>query len=146
MNKDATLALQIDRLMRRFHSDMHPRAQKVDADKVGPIGGMILFVISEQSPITAGEIGTLLGRDKSQVSRIVSLLIRKGLIEKTAPDGDARRAPLRLSDKGALQVAAFHGALVETSKSVLGPLSRDERARFSELLAKILGAQGKTDS
>mgnify|MGYP001795972195 FL=1 len=146
MNKDATLALQMDRLMRRFHSDMHPRAQKVDAAKVGPIGGMILFVISEQSPITAGEIGALLGRDKSQISRIVSLLIRKGLIEKTAQDGDARRAPLRLSDTGALQVAAFHGALVETSKSVLGPLSRDERARFSELLAKILGAQGKTDS
>ena len=138
MNKDATLALQMDRLMRRFHSDMHPRALKVDTEKVGPIAGMILFVISEQSPVTASEIAALLGRDKSQISRLISLLMRKGLVVKTTHDGDARRADLRLSEAGALQVAAFHGALVETTKSVFGDLNRDERAVFSNLLTKVL--------
>ncbi|MEL7540652.1 MAG: MarR family winged helix-turn-helix transcriptional regulator [Pseudomonadota bacterium] len=141
MNKDATLALQIDRLMRRFHSDMHPRAQKVDTEKVGPIGGMILFVISENSPVTAGEIGALIGRDKSQISRIISMLIRKGLVEKSADEADARRAKLRLSNTGELQVATFHGALVETMKNVLSDLNREERAQFSALLGKVLGAE-----
>ncbi|MEL6857971.1 MAG: MarR family winged helix-turn-helix transcriptional regulator [Pseudomonadota bacterium] len=143
MNNDAKLALQIDRLMRQFHSDLHPRAQQIDAEKIGPIGGMILFVISERGPITAQEISAALGRDKSQVSRVVSLLIRKGMIDKSSDSSDARSSPLYVSDKGALQVAAFHGALVETTKSLLGQLNRDEALQFSGLLAKILDVQGE---
>lgn len=138
MNEDASLALQIDRLMRRFHSDLHPRAQAIDAEKIGPIGGMILFVISETSPTTAQAISTTLGRDKSQVSRILSLLIRKGLIDAKPHPEDARRQDLRLSDKGQLQVAAFNGALVETTKSLTGHLSKTEAKQFSDLLTKIL--------
>lgn len=138
MNDKAMLALQMDRLMRRFHSEMHPRAQRVDAEKVGPIGGMILFVLSEQRAMTAGAIGDTLGRDKSQISRVVRLLIQKGLLEKTTDERDARVSRLSLSDKGALQVAAFNGALVETTKNVLAPLNADDIAQFSALLEKIL--------
>lgn len=129
--------------MRRFHSDFHPRAQLIDAERVGPIGGMILFVISEQDCITAQRISEMLGRDKSQISRVISSLIRKDLIEKTAGTTDARRTPLRLSEKGALQVAAFNGALVETTKSVLERLNRDEITQFSGLLSKILDVEGE---
>lgn len=141
LNNEVTLALQIDRLMRRFHSDLHPRAQKVDRDKIGPIGGMILYVISENSPTTAQEISATLGRDKSQVSRVVSLLIQKGLVETAAHERDARRVTLRLSKQGELQVASFNGAMVETAKSVVGHLSQSEIKQFSNLLSKILSDQ-----
>ncbi|MEL6860915.1 MAG: MarR family transcriptional regulator [Pseudomonadota bacterium] len=141
LNDEATLALQIDRLMRRFHSDLHPRAQAVDQEKVGPIGGMILYVISETSPTTAQAISETLGRDKSQVSRVISLLTRKGLVETTAHERDARSVSLRLSKQGDLQLAAFNGAMVETTKSVLEPLSQDELHQFSGLLTKILSAK-----
>ena len=141
LNDDATLALQIDRLMRRFHSDLHPRAQAVDQEKIGPIGGMILYVISETSPTTAQEISETLGRDKSQVSRVIGLLTRKGLVQTTAHERDARSVSLRLSKQGTLQLAAFNGAMVETTKSVLGPLSQDEVRQFSALLTKILSAK-----
>ena len=139
LNDEAALALQIDRLMRRFHSDLHPRALRVDHEKVGPIGGMILYVISENSPITAQDISATLGRDKSQISRIVSLLIKKGLVEKASTEGDARSFELNLSPKGALQLAAFNGAMVETTKSLLAHLDSAEIKQFSELLSKILG-------
>lgn len=132
------VALQLDRLMRRFHSDLHPRAETVDIERVGPIGGMLLFVISEQSPITAGEIAKHLGRDKSQVSRGIGLLMRKGLVDRAADSDDARRVQLCLSEAGALQVAAFHGALVETTKSLLGGLTADEQTTFSDLIGKVL--------
>ncbi|MEL7110611.1 MAG: MarR family winged helix-turn-helix transcriptional regulator [Pseudomonadota bacterium] len=140
LNNEVTLALQIDRLMRRFHSDLHPRAQAVDQEKIGPIGGMILYVISENRTNTAQEISQTLGRDKSQVSRVVSLLIQKGLVETSAHEHDARRVTLCLSKQGELQVASFNGAMVETTKSVLGHLSRIEIQRFSNLLSKILSA------
>lgn len=138
LNDEASLALQIDRMMRRFHSDLHPRAQSIDEEKIGPIGGMILLVISETSPITAQAISTTLGRDKSQVSRIVSLLIKKGLLETVTAQSDARRTELYLSEKGALQVAAFNGAMVEATKALLGHLSASEIDQFSDLLSKIL--------
>ena len=144
LNDEAALALQIDRLMRRFHSDLHPRALRVDREKVGPIGGMILYVISESDPITAQEISATLGRDKSQISRIVSLLIQKGLVEKSAAAGDARRSELRLSQKGALQLAAFNGAMVETTKTLLAHLDSAEIDQFSELLSKSL-EQSRSD-
>ncbi|MEL6692789.1 MAG: MarR family winged helix-turn-helix transcriptional regulator [Pseudomonadota bacterium] len=139
MDYEATLALQIDRLMRRFHSDLHPRAQRIDEEKVGPIGGMILFVISESSPISAQEIAQTLGRDKSQVSRVISLLVGKGLVEKSNAATDARSSDLRLTDKGLLQVAAFNGALVESAKTTLAALDQNELRQFSSLLSKILG-------
>ncbi|MEO0882709.1 MAG: MarR family winged helix-turn-helix transcriptional regulator [Pseudomonadota bacterium] len=138
MNDKATLALQIDRLMRRFHSDLHPNAQRVDQEKIGPIGGMVLFMISESGTATAQTIGSSLGRDKSQVSRIVSLLVRKGFVEKFVDDKDARSFQLGLTDKGKLQVAAFNGALVATTNKLLGHLSKDEARQFSKLLSKIL--------
>ena len=145
LNDEAALALQIDRLMRRFHSDLHPRALRVDHEKVGPIGGMILYVISENSPITAHDISVMLGRDKSQISRIVSLLIKKGLVQKTAAAGDARSFELYLSQKVALQLAAFNGAMVETTKSLLAHLDGAEIEQFSELLAKILMTRTLTE-
>lgn len=141
LNDEVTLALQIDRLMRRFHSDLHPRAQAVDQEKIGPIGGMILYVICENSPTTAQEVSAVLGRDKSQVSRVVSLLIQKGLVETAAHEHDARRVTLRLSKRGELQVASFNGAMVGATKSVLGHLSQREIQQFSDLLSKILSAE-----
>ncbi|MEO1303754.1 MAG: MarR family transcriptional regulator [Pseudomonadota bacterium] len=140
LDHDAALALQIDRLMRRFHTDLHPRAQKIDAEKIGPIGGMILFVMSEQGPLTAQAIADTLSRDKSQISRVMSLLMRKGLVDRTTDREDARSATLHLSEKGKMQVAAFNGALVETAKSVLGPLSASEVQTFSGLMTKILSS------
>lgn len=139
MDTEATLALQIDRLMRAVHAELHPRAQRVDQERVGPIGGMILFVISETSPTTAQAIAENIGRDKSQVSRLIGLLVKKGLVEKSMKADDARSSDLRLTERGRLQVAAFNGALVETTKKTLAPLSQDEVRQFSKLLAKILG-------
>ena len=125
--------------MRRFHSGLHPRAVRIDDEKIGPIGGMILFVIAETSPTSALAISSILGRDKAQISRVVSLLERKGMIEKSTAKADARMSELRLTDKGKLQVAAFNGALVETTRQTLGHLSPEEIQQFSNLLGKILG-------
>ena len=142
---EATLALKIDRLMWRFHADFHPHATRIDLDKVGPIGGMIMFIIAENTPTTAQAIATHVGRDKSQISRVVSLLVRKGLIEKSSNGDDARVSELCLTERGQLQVAAFNGALVEATQQTLGHLSPSEVEQFSELLSKILAAPSATD-
>lgn len=123
--------------MRLFHSKLHPLASAVDTQKIGPIGGMILIHLSEQAPTTAQAMATSLGRDKSQVSRIVSLLERKGLLEKSANRDDARATDLRLTEAGQRQVAAFNGALVEAARDILSDLSKDEVSEFSNLITRI---------
>ena len=47
MTSSIELALQIDRLMRRIHAELHPRANDFDHEGVGPIGGMLLLTIGE---------------------------------------------------------------------------------------------------
>ena len=138
----AHLALKIDRLMRRFHAELHPRATRIDTEKVGPIGGMFLLFMSENSPTTAQAIADTLGRDKAQVSRVIGLLVQKGLVTKTADEDDARRSDLCLTERGRLQVAAFNGASVEATRNTLGHLSREDIQLFSDLLSKILEAPG----
>lgn len=138
LEHDASLALKIDRLMRRFHADLHPRASRVDEEKVGPIGGMFLLYLSENEPTTAQGISEALGRDKAQVSRVLGLLVQKGLVSKSQDDEDARSSRLNLTERGRLQVAAFNGALVEATRSTLSPLDPEDTKRFSELLSKIL--------
>lgn len=50
--------------------------------------------------ITASQLVELCGRDKADVSRAVTLLEGKGLIEKTAIGKSAYRAPLKLTAAG----------------------------------------------
>lgn len=142
LEDQAHLALKIDRLMRRFHAELHPRATRIDTEKVGPIGGMFLLFMSENSPTTAQEIADTLGRDKAQVSRVIGLLVQKGLVTKAADEDDARRSDLSLTERGRLQVAAFNGASVEATRNTLGHLSREDIQLFSDLLSKILEAPG----
>ena len=140
LEHDASLALKIDRLMRRFHADLHPRASRIDSEKVGPIGGMFLLYISENVSTTAQDISSALGRDKAQVSRVLGLLAQKGLVAKSQSEEDGRSSQLRLTESGQLQVAAFNGALMEATRSTLGHLTPEDKQSFSELLSKILEA------
>ncbi|MDJ0920187.1 MAG: MarR family transcriptional regulator [Henriciella sp.] len=138
MDHEATLALQLDRLMRRFQAELHPRAVEIDAAKVGPIGGMMLIAIGERGAISSQALAAALGRDKSQISRVVSLLIQKQLVEKRAHAEDGRVSDLVLTERGELQVAGFNGALKEATRQTLSALSRDEMEQFSAMLSKVL--------
>lgn len=136
----AKLALQIDRLLRRFNADLNPRAAAVDVENIGPIGGMVLLTLHEAGDLTAKALSEKMGRDKSQISRLIHHLEQRGLIAKAGDARDARRSILQLTDKGVSQVAAFHTALTATTDAICTPLSAAEVTTLSALLTKIHSA------
>ncbi|MEO1404962.1 MAG: MarR family transcriptional regulator [Pseudomonadota bacterium] len=139
MPDTASLALKIDRLMRRIHAELHPRAQMFDEHGVGPIGGMLLLAIGESEPVDMKTIVRALGRDKSQVSRLVQTLDSKGLITKTQSAEDGRAATLSLTPDGRAQLTRIQDALTGVIEELFRPVTQDQRTVFANLLDQILG-------
>ncbi|MEM9911469.1 MAG: MarR family transcriptional regulator [Pseudomonadota bacterium] len=124
--------------MRRIHARLHPRAVRVDTEKIGPVGGMVLFAIEEAAPISLTHLGHLVARDKSQLTRLVHLLEHKGLISRVSSETDARMSFLSLTEAGEILAGKLRNALRETVNEVLFPLDAQELETLEHLLRKAL--------
>ena len=83
----------------------------------------VMAALGRFAPLTASEVGQRIVMDKVAVSRAVSGLMKRGLVERAADPADRRRASLRLSAKG----LAMHGRIV--------PLALKYQADLYEALA-----------
>lgn len=134
----ATTALDIDRLMRRIHAQLQLRADDFDRYNVGPIGGMVLLTIGHNGQLEVQTISQAIGRDKSQVSRLIKRLEQKGLIEKDRSPTDGRSTLLRLTEDGQQQLEWITDALSSIIEEILKPLSGTEKEDFAKILSKIV--------
>ncbi|MEM9168278.1 MAG: MarR family transcriptional regulator [Pseudomonadota bacterium] len=132
------LAMHLDRLMRRIHADLRPKAMRVDDANVGPLGGMILMTIEENAPVTVQELARRLARDKGQMTRFVQSLERKSLLVRMENPDDRRVTLIELTQAGEALVAAFRAALAEVVNAMLVDVSRSERAQLLKTLQKLL--------
>ena len=133
----ASLALNIDRLMRRIHAELHPKAADFDQHKVGPLGGMLLLTLADSEGADLQTLSRALGRDKSQVSRLVGRMEDQGLLHREKSSSDGRSVALRLTAEGKAQLLSIEAALTATVDEVLGPLTPAEKKTLSTLLRKI---------
>ncbi len=132
------LGINVDRFVRLIHVSLHPRASAVDEDRVGPFGGMVLMAIAERQPVQPQQLTQYFARDKSQMTRQIQTLERKGLLARAQSPEDARVALLSLTAKGRRQVVAFQNALAGVVDDLLHPLTDHQRAQFSTLLRKVV--------
>lgn len=126
--------------MRRLHAEMHPRALAVDAQRIGPLGGMILMTIEEHEPVPAQRVATLLARDKGQMARTLQMLERKGFVTRQPSAEDGRVSLVSLTETGRDQVKSFQNALAETVEGLTVMLSKAEKTALLETLQKIRSA------
>lgn len=133
----ASLALNIDRLMRKIHAELHPKAVDFDQHKVGPLGGMLLLTLADREGSDLQTLSRALGRDKSQVSRLISRMENQGLLQRETSSSDGRSVELRLTAEGKAQLLSIEAALTATVDEVLGPLNPAEKKTLSTLLQKI---------
>lgn len=134
---DLEIARLVDRLLRRIHGSLHVRAPEFDVYGVGQSGGLLLLTLAEEAPVGPGTLSTMLARDKSQITRMVASLERKGLVQREADPKDARVSLLSLTDKGRDAVHRIRVATAEVLSGILAPVSAKERAALREMLSRI---------
>ncbi|MGD1933791.1 MAG: MarR family winged helix-turn-helix transcriptional regulator [Candidatus Phaeomarinobacter sp.] len=141
LKKTLALALDIDRFMRLIHVNLHPKAQAIDEQKVGPLGGMVLMTIAENERLSIQDLTRQLARDKAQMTRLIQLLERKELLLRTRLPDDARVSLVSLTSEGHALVASFQDALADVVEDLLSGVNAEERKQFSATLRKILMTQ-----
>lgn len=134
---DIILATHLDRFVRRLHVQISQRAKVFDADKVGPGGAMLLLTLSEMGTAPLGAVAARLVRDKSQLTREVASLERKGMVARTPCPEDARSQLLSLTQKGDGLVQVHKGAVAEVLDEMMVGLSADDKATLTRLLIAV---------
>ncbi|MEO1291258.1 MAG: MarR family transcriptional regulator [Pseudomonadota bacterium] len=134
---DVEIARLVDRLMRRIHASLNAQADEFDTHQVGPHGGILLLTLAEIEPAPIQDLVRRMARDKSQMTRGVQALEKKGLIERRAFPDDARISLLALTTEGRATVGVLQHAVAGVLDDILSPLSAAEQDTFKRLLQKI---------
>jgi DNA-binding MarR family transcriptional regulator len=95
--------------------------------------------------IAQGELGSLLGLEKSTVSRLAAGLERKGWVRRGRDEGNQRYVRLYLTSEGGVIAAQLWRAWQSRQARILGSLSPEERAGLSAGLRGLvrgLAAEG----
>jgi len=136
VDETTEFAFQVDRFMRRMNARVHAQAPLFDAERIGPIGGMILMALSEVQPAPMQRIVTMMGRDKAQLSRMFTNLERHDLVVRSANEADQRSSLLSLTEKGEEFVGRIKAVVGGAVHELIEPLSPKERTELLRLLAK----------
>jgi len=134
---DIEIARLVDRFMRRIHASLNAKAATFDIHQVGPGGGILLLTLAEIEPAPIQDLVRRMSRDKSQMTRAIQSLERKGLIQRQALPDDARVRLLALTPKGQETVGMLQKAVADVLADILSPLSNGEQETLKDLLRRI---------
>jgi DNA-binding MarR family transcriptional regulator/GNAT superfamily N-acetyltransferase len=97
----------------------------------------LLFEIANRPEPVAAEIARDLGLDAGYVSRLLSGLRQRGLVESSRSASDGRRSVLRLTSEGSATFAALDARSHEQIAGLLGRLSEGDQARVVAAMGLI---------
>lgn len=97
----------------------------------------ILFEVAHRDEPTASELARELGLDAGYLSRILSGLERRGLIERVRSQSDARRRLLSLTPEGGNAFSVLDARSREEVAEMLEGLSGSEQRRLLEAMRTI---------
>jgi DNA-binding MarR family transcriptional regulator len=112
---------------------------------LSPSEARALIELVSARGIAQGELATLLGLDKSTVSRLAAGLERKGWIRRGRDEGNQRYVRLYLTPQGGDVAARVWQAWQSRQARMLAALSADERAGLTAGLGglvRVLAAEG----
>jgi len=97
----------------------------------------VMAALGRFAPLTASEVGRRIVMDKVAVSRAVSYLKRRGLVERATDRDDRRRASLRLSARGRTMHARIVPIAIDYESRLCTALSPGEREVFNSLADRL---------
>ncbi|QBF33681.1 MarR family winged helix-turn-helix transcriptional regulator [Thalassococcus sp. S3] len=101
---------------------------------------VILFSLSQQPGLVARDICLVTGLPKNSISRAVSELLAKRLIERETDDTDKRAKKLALTEAGRKLLDQVVPLFTTRQNAMRAALSEEEAATFDRLLSKIIFA------
>ena len=97
----------------------------------------VMAALGRFAPLTASDVGQRIVMDKVAVSRAVSGLMKRGLVERATDRADRRRASLRLSTRGKAVHAKIVPLALDYEAKLYKVLSNEEREAFNSLADRL---------
>lgn len=98
----------------------------------------ILRLIRDMPGVTFTGLAQLTNFERSSTSRILSRLIKAGLVQRTNSESDARQFTLNVTPKGQTLCEAADPLSLELEAMMLEPLTPAQRDAFREALTTVL--------
>jgi DNA-binding MarR family transcriptional regulator len=129
-------------LMHRFVEAHNRRGELADAlgFRLGGGRGKILFQLRE-GPLTLSQLAEANGLDAPYTTLVVDKLEAHGLVERRPHPDDRRRKLVTLTDAGRGAIATADAILLRPPPA-LETFPADDLARLTELLTRLLDADG----
>lgn len=105
----------------------------------------VVAVLGQFPGLSANEVAERTAMDKVAVSRAVSSLLEKALLERELHDADRRRSILALSRAGRRMHADIAPLALRIERTLLAKLDAREQAQLQLLLEKLEHAVGDLD-
>ncbi|WP_410663807.1 MarR family winged helix-turn-helix transcriptional regulator [Amycolatopsis sp. lyj-84] len=98
----------------------------------------VLATLEESGPASQATLGRRSGIHVSEMVATINELAERGLVERAPDPADRRRNVISLTTAGEQRLRLLEKQLAERQDELLAPLSSEERARFTELLSRLL--------
>lgn len=140
------LARALDRVVRRLNASMFRVLPLIDTHRIGPFGGMVIAAIWDLQPCTIQTICTDLGRDNSQMTRLLRKLENKGLIVRHPDPEDGRAQLISLTLLGEEIVKRMHAAIADAVADLSPDLTAAQTRELISLLNTLAEARRMSPS
>ncbi|QFT09554.1 MarR family winged helix-turn-helix transcriptional regulator [Vibrio sp. THAF190c] len=137
----------LDSLFKLVHAvkrNVHEKIEALDLD-IAPMHVRVLKIITKKPQCTAVDIANYLDRDKAQVTRLLSALIKQELIVKEPNPEDKRSQCLAITEHGKAIVDQLTEVDSEMFEKMKIGIDSDELATFERVakaMAQNLNSKG----
>jgi len=102
----------------------------------------LLAAIDELGAASQADLGRSANLDRSDVTAALTELEARGLVERAVDPGHKRRKIVTLTPAGGEQLLALDLIVDRVQEDFLAPLTTVQRRQFTELLGRLLPADG----
>lgn len=99
---------------------------------------LTLIMLNRHPGLSQQEIAELVFKDNASLTRIVELLVKKGLLSRDINQADRRKFDLRLTVQGQQTLAGLADTIQVNQRTALRGVSADDLAQFSHTLQRII--------
>ncbi|WP_394173182.1 MarR family winged helix-turn-helix transcriptional regulator [Guptibacillus hwajinpoensis] len=97
----------------------------------------VMFVLYEEDRVNQSHIQNNLGIKASSLSKLIDILIQKGLVTRESPAGDARSKIICLTDLGKEKQSQLYNVRDELEKQLTEHLSEAETKQLAKMLSQV---------